>query len=538
MRVVDFFCGGGGFSEGFRQAGFDVILAVDNWKPAVDTFRCNHPGVNVILDDVVRISNLQDEEFEKLVPDSEVIIGSPPCQAFSHSNKSGTADKSDGIELIEAYLKIIARKKSKTNSILKYWILENVPSVIAYIKDIYIAKDFGLEGDFILETKVSSSGIYNAKYFGAPTNRKRYLCGEFPEPAQTHTDGTVICLKAVLESLGDPLSSSPLIVKDLSHPGFGLLRQEVTDHRYVRKLAPFECNTALRLKQDKGYMGSMAFPENLNKPARTIMATMSASSREAMILKNGVNGYRLPTVRETASMMSYPIDYWFVGNSKGIKHTIVGNSVPPKLSYALAKAIAHDFGIAIPDGYIPIVHDLEIDFKDLNGVDFPEKTEKPKRAKAKFKYHIPHLVLSSYRVELTNYHSDFVNNHFIWDVEIHFSQGKEKAAVFKPAITLSMINKEYRYQITHFIEQILARKVDFKRFQELFCMTSEQRKSSDLLGPYELLYEIRQFIDSQFSPSNQSAVIQTGREPESLPQAIVIGYYILDRIVKTMGEIK
>ena len=28
MRVADFFCGGGGFSEGFRQAGFDIVFAV------------------------------------------------------------------------------------------------------------------------------------------------------------------------------------------------------------------------------------------------------------------------------------------------------------------------------------------------------------------------------------------------------------------------------------------------------------------------------------------------------------------------------
>ena len=34
MRVADFFCGGGGFSEGFRQAGFKIVFAVDKWEPA------------------------------------------------------------------------------------------------------------------------------------------------------------------------------------------------------------------------------------------------------------------------------------------------------------------------------------------------------------------------------------------------------------------------------------------------------------------------------------------------------------------------
>ncbi len=46
-RAVDFFCGGGGFSEGFRQAGIDVIAAFDLWKIAVDTHNGNHPDCNV-----------------------------------------------------------------------------------------------------------------------------------------------------------------------------------------------------------------------------------------------------------------------------------------------------------------------------------------------------------------------------------------------------------------------------------------------------------------------------------------------------------
>ena len=192
MRVADFFCGGGGFSEGFRQAGFEIVFAVDKWEPAVTTYKGNKPGVNVIQDDVIRISLLEDEEFERVVPDSEVIIGSPPCQAFSHSNKSGNGDKELGIKLIEAYLRIIARKKAKPNSVLRYWVLENVPAVKEYIKDEYTAKDLGLTGDIVLRPHDGASGKYNAKYFGAPTNRERYLCGEFPPLHRTHTDQTVV----------------------------------------------------------------------------------------------------------------------------------------------------------------------------------------------------------------------------------------------------------------------------------------------------------------------------------------------------------
>lgn len=211
MRVADFFCGGGGFSEGFRQAGFNIVFAVDKWEPAITTYKGNKPGVNAILDDVIRISNLPDDEFEALVPDSEVIIGSPPCQSFSHSNKSGNADKSIGIQLIEAYLKIIARKKYKKNSILKYWVLENVPSVKEYIKSEYTAADLGLEGSFVLKPHEGNSGKYNAKYYGAPTNRERYLCGEFPPLQQTNTDDNVKTLADVLASYGIVTSDGTIV---------------------------------------------------------------------------------------------------------------------------------------------------------------------------------------------------------------------------------------------------------------------------------------------------------------------------------------
>ena len=126
MRVVDIYCGAGGFSEGFRQAGFEIVFAVDKWHHAITTHSVNHPNAFSLTEDVESLSFLPDKEFHKIIPDSEVIIGSPPCVAFSNSNKSGKGEKSSGIRLIEALLRIIARKKIRDQSRLKYWILENV----------------------------------------------------------------------------------------------------------------------------------------------------------------------------------------------------------------------------------------------------------------------------------------------------------------------------------------------------------------------------------------------------------------------------
>ncbi len=538
MRVADFFCGGGGFSEGFRQAGFEIVFAVDKWEPAVKTYKGNKPGVNVIQDDVIRISNLPDDEFEKLVPDSEVIIGSPPCQSFSHSNKSGNGDKTLGIKLIEAYIRIVARKKFKQGSILRYWVLENVPAVKNFINEEYTAEELGLKGDFVLRTRDGASGKYNAKLFGAPTNRERYLCGDFPKPVETKTEKNVTTLRQILVSLGNPLRKDDDLITDINYPDLKLGAQDITDQHYIYRLAEFECKTAKRLKQDKGYMGKMSFPENLDKPARTVMATMTASAREAMIIDDGDNPYRLPTVREAACMMSFPIDYWFYGASKGVKHTLVGNAVPPKLSYAVALAIAKNENEPVPEHYIPIQHpdNTQLPFINLNGAQFTARKEKPKRKTAKFKYHIPYLIIDAYRVELTNYRSDFKNEKFLWETEIHYSQGKEKAKFFTPNITMRTIPPEYKAVVMEFIENEKRSIPDMDTFQSVFCMTSEERAKQKFWGPYELLESIKGFIDKTFTIEAQTSHVTFKDEPVVVPLAIAAGYLILHRIISSMKK--
>lgn len=531
MKVADFFCGGGGFSEGFRQAGYEIVFAVDKWGPAVTTYKGNKPGVNVIQDDVIRISKLPDDEFNKLVPDTEVIIGSPPCQAFSQSNKSGNGDKTLGIQLIEAYLRIIARKKHKENSILKYWVLENVPHSQKYIKEVYSASDLELDGKWVLETRGEGAGIYNAKYYGAPTNRRRFLCGDFPKLEPLKTEKEVITLGEVLKSLGDPLSDDPVIVRDINYPGLELPKTEITDYKYIHRLAKFEWETAKRLKQDKGYMGRMSFPENLQKPSRTVMATMSTCSREAMVLSYGNKQYRLPTVREAASMMSFPIDYWFYGNSIATKHTLVGNAVPPKLSFAIATAIAKDSKIDIPNAYIPIQHDLNINFINLNGVPEIINTEKPRRAGAKFKYHIPYFIYSSYRVELTNYHSNFKEEKYKWSAEIHYSQGKKRAAKYDFVPTESLVPEAYKQDVVDFIEDMKCVVNDPNEFQHVYCMTSYDRNRTRQIGPYELLEKVRSFLTNLIPDEELCRKTEVVSVPKGLPIGIAIGYYVLFHIL-------
>ena len=335
----------------------------------------------------------------------------------------------------------------------------------------------------------------------------------------------------------EPLSKEDYVITDVNYPELSLTIENVSDHQYIYELQEFEWNKAKRLKQDKGYMGIMSFPENLDKPARTVMATMSSSSRESMILSLGTNKYRLPTVREVASMMSFPIDYRFYGKSKGTKYTLVGNAVPPKMSYAIAIAIAYAEGETVPKHYPFINHDDKVEFYNLNYTTINKKDEKVKRDISKFKYHIPYLIISSYRVELTNYHSNFKSKTFKWDAEIHYSQGKEKADIFIPKINLTDIPKQYRKEIQIFIKNYYSIAVSYNRFQEIFCMTLKQRENINVVGPYQLLDLVKFFLIENLTDKEQSSTTNILHKSKSLPLAIVIGYYILSKITEIMEEL-
>ena len=232
-KVADIYCGCGGFSEGFRLAGYNIVFAVDKWKPAIITHQANHPKSKTVLDDVIRISKLSDDEFHNIIPNTEIILGSPPCTYFSSSNKSGNGDKSLGIELIIAYLRIVARKKFMRNSILKHWILENVPNVEEYIHSEYNLEELGIDKSSVLKVKYDSSRAYNAKYFGVASNRKRYLCGDFPEPIETiKFEKDVRTVNNILSALSEPDNNTNIKIKDPNYD-FTMNRNDITDYSYI-----------------------------------------------------------------------------------------------------------------------------------------------------------------------------------------------------------------------------------------------------------------------------------------------------------------
>ena len=84
--VLDLFCGCGGLSLGFEKAGYDVLLGIDIWKDALETYKFNHHNSNVLCADMSSLKGVEVSSFldGKKV---DVIIGGPPCQGFSAGNR-------------------------------------------------------------------------------------------------------------------------------------------------------------------------------------------------------------------------------------------------------------------------------------------------------------------------------------------------------------------------------------------------------------------------------------------------------------------
>lgn len=144
MKVIDLFCGAGGFSEGFKQEGFEIILGVDNEKTACNTFKKNFPKAEVWQKDIRDVKQL---------PEADVIIGSPPCQGFSLAS----SDRDENPELIYYFFYLVARHKPK------YFVMEEVARVKNY-----------------LPRNVSFS-LLTFNSFGGKDKRKRLFAGNFPK---------------------------------------------------------------------------------------------------------------------------------------------------------------------------------------------------------------------------------------------------------------------------------------------------------------------------------------------------------------------
>ena len=103
IKIVDLFSGAGGLSYGFEKAGFEPVLAVDMWKPAIETYNYNHKNKVGIVADISKI----DDNFVKNIIGEKVdgVVGGPPCQGFSLAGKRSVSDVRN--QLYKDYFRVL-----------------------------------------------------------------------------------------------------------------------------------------------------------------------------------------------------------------------------------------------------------------------------------------------------------------------------------------------------------------------------------------------------------------------------------------------
>lgn len=338
--MVDLCCGAGGISKGFEMSGaFEVLLGVDIFTCAIDTFKLNHPKTTTILGDVRQIS---DEQYKIAVGDRHinVVAAGVPCQGFSLSNKK--RDKDDERNFL--FLEVIRFVNNFNPDVV---MIENVSGMQSTANGKFVDEIIRALSNAGGGYKVKSS-ILNAAEFGVPQLRKRLIfiatkddsnMPEFIFPSPTHADR----YNTVWDAIGD----LPLI-------GAG----ESADRYKTKPISEFQ--RIMRSKRSKLYNHKAP-----NHPQETVEKIRSTVPGEPMYekyrqrirlawdmpsptqLAGGIRpqfqfGHpevpRGLTVRERARIQSFPDDYIFTGGVvQGRVQT--GNAVPPLLAMAIGSSI-------------------------------------------------------------------------------------------------------------------------------------------------------------------------------------------------------
>ena len=114
LKFIDLFCGCGGFSLGFKKAGFEHIFGLDNNQDACEVYEKNI-GKSICMN----IEDFNGKEYNRKI---DVLIGSPPCQKMSYANFQNR-DVKLGMNLVRQFMRVVDEIKPKV------WIWENVKGI-------------------------------------------------------------------------------------------------------------------------------------------------------------------------------------------------------------------------------------------------------------------------------------------------------------------------------------------------------------------------------------------------------------------------
>lgn len=341
LKAVDFFCSGGGMSYGMQAAGIKILAGIDFDVNCKATYEANIKGAEFIHADVFE---LKEQELEKKLSlkkddDDLILIGCSPCQFWSIINTDKTKSKKSKNLLIE-----FRRFVEYFNP--GYVVVENVPGVLRK------KEESGLD-EFIDWLNVNQYkvhfNVHEVSNYEVPQHRKRF---------------TLIANRVSDIELSPVIShNKKLTVRDVigEHNGFPKVphgHKDTTD--FMHTVCRLEAKNLKRLSvtpKNGGDRLSYVFDKELapschygktdsfkdiygrmwwDKPAPTITTKFYSIS-------NGRFAHpeedRALSIREGATLQSFPKTYKFKGTSIANIARMIGNAVPPKYAMAIGKAI-------------------------------------------------------------------------------------------------------------------------------------------------------------------------------------------------------
>lgn len=291
MKIISLFSGAGGLDLGLIQAGNTVIWANDIDKDAVATYRENI-GDHIVCDDIKNIDI-------SALPNADVVVGGFPCQGFSQANRLRTLED-DRNQLYRFFYNTIKVKQPK------YFIAENVKGILSLGKGEAIKQ---IVADFEAAGYITSVNLVNMADYGVPQTRQRVIIiGQrvdlgkelrfiFPQPTHSKTGELPqwVSIKEAIDHFPDPDKEN-----------------NVLNHVYSAYKVEYRNFTGHR-KTDP------------DKPSPTVLARGNGKGGVCAIPH--YNGRRRLTIRESASVQTFPEDFHFVGTMNSCYRQI-GNAVP------------------------------------------------------------------------------------------------------------------------------------------------------------------------------------------------------------------
>ena len=320
---------------------------------------------------------------------------------------------------------------------------------------------------------------------------------------------------------------------DPNYPNLTLPAIKITDHFYDTGLYKFEWEKAQHLKTNHPFMGKMAFPENEKRTCRTITATKTATTREALIyrserIRTGNGEYRTPTIREIASLMGFPYTYQFVG-SESTKWKQIGNSVCPHMSSALAKVLRRKMGLSdIPPQEIEFM-----EVKSSNNLNtFAERSfSSPKRRNPNARFRRHPFKFGNMTVDLMNYRLQKEGSVAQdWSVAVFFGTGKGHASKDLSLSDTSYIYTLLKLHLNDFVKFRKEIKSEICTPDNLQLIYEEDCSLKNQYNPINIVKKLGELIKSYDNNSKKCPV--SGFPRPNIPLAQLMAMYGLLLLVK------